>query len=55
MVIPTELLQYAGIEKNAVIIGVGDHVQIWSEPVWTEKNNNIDMDKLRALFPTIGL
>ncbi len=55
VVIPTELLQYAGIEKNVVIIGVGDHVQIWSEPIWTEKNNNIDMDKLRAMLPTIGL
>ncbi len=55
IVLPAELLEYAGIEKSVTIIGVGDHVQIWSEALWNEKNANIDMDQIRDLFPKIGL
>ena len=32
--IPTNLLTYAGITKDCVIIGVGDRLEIWSSALW---------------------
>lgn len=38
--IPKTLLQYAKIEKECVIIGVSNRVEIWSEPVWEQYFDN---------------
>lgn len=35
-VIPKNMLEYAQIEKKAVIIGVGDHFEIWGIDRWKE-------------------
>jgi len=35
-VIPEELLSYAKIEDEVVIIGAGDHFEIWSPEKWQE-------------------
>jgi len=34
IVIPKNLLDYAGIKSVAVIIGAGDHFEIWEEESW---------------------
>ena len=37
--------EYAGIEKNAVIIGVGSYLEIWSEEEWNrEKDAEVSED-----------
>ncbi len=33
--IPAPLRQYAGIERDAVILGLGDHLELWSARGWT--------------------
>lgn len=33
-VIPKNLLSYAGLKKEVVIIGVGDHFEIWDADRW---------------------
>ena len=40
-VIPKNLLEYAGLEKNAVVVGVGDHFEIWSEKRWRDYQKKI--------------
>lgn len=55
IVIPPELLRHAGIEKNAVIIGAGNHLQIWSDVAWAEEEANRDMTLLRSKLASIGL
>lgn len=55
VVLPPELLTYAGIEKNTVIIGVGDHLQIWSVGLWEEKENAIDTAALMEQLRQLGL
>ncbi|MBQ8859032.1 MAG: division/cell wall cluster transcriptional repressor MraZ [Clostridia bacterium] len=55
VVLPPELLAYAGIEKNTVIIGVGDHLQIWSDGLWEEKENAIDTAVLMEQLRQLGL
>ncbi len=33
-VIPKNLLTYAGLKKDVVILGVGDHFEIWDQESW---------------------
>ncbi len=34
-VLPRSLLDYAGLDGKVVIVGVGDHFEIWSPERWT--------------------
>lgn len=34
--ITSPLINYAGIEKNCIIIGTGDRLEIWSENAWND-------------------
>ncbi len=43
ILIPAPLRTYAGIDKDAVVIGNIDHVEIWSKDVW-EKASDMDTD-----------
>jgi len=36
ILLPQPLREYAGLEKDSVVIGVGDRVEIWAENLWTE-------------------
>jgi len=38
--IPTTLITYAGINKECVIIGTGDRLEIWSEDSWNDVYNS---------------
>lgn len=45
VLISSALREYAGIEKNAVIIGVGSYLEIWSEEEWNrEKDAEVSED-----------
>ena len=34
VVIPQSLRSYAGLEKDVVVIGAGDHVELWDKALW---------------------
>ncbi len=55
IVLPAELLRYAEIEKNAVIIGSGDHAQIWSDVLWDEKESQVDTAALMQQLREVGI
>lgn len=55
IVLSAELLAYAHIERDTVIIGVGDHLQIWSKPLWAEKDSTLSGEALRDRLVEIGL
>lgn len=55
VIIPNDLKEYAQLEKNAVIIGVGDHAEIWSESLWDEREKTKDIEGLRELMRQLGL
>ncbi|NLW45553.1 MAG: division/cell wall cluster transcriptional repressor MraZ [Syntrophomonadaceae bacterium] len=40
ILLPAGLREYAGIEKEVVIIGVGNRVEVWSEQHWQEYSRN---------------
>ncbi len=48
-------LTYADISKNAVIIGAGNHLQIWSEDAWLAQERERDMTLMRSKLASIGL
>ncbi len=39
-VLPLNLREYAGIDRDVIIIGVGTRVEIWSIEKWTDYNEN---------------
>ena len=55
IVIPANLLAYAEIEKNTVVAGVGDHVQVWKESEWDLKEAQMDPAELEELCYQYGL
>ena len=42
--IGSSLIMYAGINKDCTIIGVGDHLEIWSKENWEKFINNSGAD-----------
>ncbi len=40
VLIPQNLREYAGIQKEAMIIGVSNRVEVWSEPLWRQYSND---------------
>lgn len=40
-VIPKNLLEYSQLKEKSVIIGVGDHFEIWNQEKWTEYSKKI--------------
>jgi len=34
LVLPSSLKEYAGLDKRTVVIGAGDHIEIWDPDVW---------------------
>ena len=39
-VLPDYLLQYAGIKEEMVVIGAGDHFEIWDKDEWTNLSHS---------------
>lgn len=44
ILLPPELRAYAGIDREAVVIGVNTHLEIWSPERWDAVNAVIDHD-----------
>jgi len=40
--LPPPLLLHAGVEKEVVVAGVGDHLEIWSRGRWQEEQQELD-------------
>lgn len=55
VVLPPNILDYAKIDRNAVIVGAGNHLQIWSDILWAEEEQKRDMVSLRAKLASLGL
>ena len=59
VLLPPDLTEYAGIERDLAIVGIGDHVLIYAADAWreeeakqAEKNN---MEAMRQKIREIGL
>ncbi len=52
ILIPANLREAVGITENVVIVGAGDHVQIWDRAQWNVKRQ--DLDQQPSLRSTTG-
>lgn len=44
ILIPVLLRDYAGLEKEIVIVGALDHFEIWSKQYWEKENSDLEKD-----------
>lgn len=44
------LREYAGIDKNTVIIGVGSYLEIWSEENWIRERENENAEEIAQMM-----
>ena len=40
ILLPKELIAFAGISKNIVLVGVGNRVEIWAEEIWEQESQD---------------
>ncbi|MCM0650420.1 division/cell wall cluster transcriptional repressor MraZ [Clostridium swellfunianum] len=54
--IPQNLLEYAGVSKEIVSIGVSTRIEIWGKEKWEEYNSqNIDFDGIAEKMSELGI
>jgi MraZ protein len=54
--IPQNLIEYAGIVKDIVSIGVSTRIEIWSKEKWDEYNEqNIDFEEIAEKMSELGI
>jgi len=55
--IPTNLREHAILEKDAVIIGVGTRIEIWSNEEWQKYNSdeNLSYDEIASKMAELGI
>ena len=55
ILIPSNLLQHAKIEKEAVVAGVGNRAEIWSKEEWEKASTFDDINGIAAKMSEYGL
>lgn len=49
------LCEYASLDKNVVVIGVGDHVEIWDALLWENERLSENADDIAETLAELGL
>ena len=55
ILLPSVLRAFAGIEKEAVMVGVGNRIEIWSKESWISANVYDDMDEIAESMEGLGI
>ena len=55
ILLPAVLREFAGIEKEAVLVGVGSRIEIWSRDKWTAANTFDDMEEIAEHMEGLGI
>ena len=54
MALLEDYIEYAGIEKNIISVGVRDHMEIWDEESFESRMQNANVDALRDMLRQRG-
>ncbi len=54
ILLPKHLLQYAGLEKAALVIGAGMRAEIWDPTLYEEQTKQLTPETLEAEFTKLG-
>ena len=49
------LREFAKLEKDVVLVGVGSRIEIWNKALWTEKNVYDDMEEIAENMEGLGI
>ena len=55
ILVPQTLREFAGLEKDVVLTGVLNRIEVWSKVKWEENNNYDDMDAIAESMQEIGI
>ena len=55
ILLPAALREFAGLEKDVVLVGVGSRAEIWSKDKWENMNSDADMDEITSAMEGLGL
>ena len=54
IMIPAVLREYAGLDKEAMVIGASNHCEIWSKQRWEEICSELDTTSIVDIMDEIG-
>lgn len=54
VIVPSKLCELAELQKNAVIVGAGNHAEIWSEDNWDALEAELSDEALSEMFNALG-
>ena len=55
ILIPATLREFAGLEKDVVLAGMLNRIEIWSKTKWMENNSCDNMDDIAEQMSDLGL
>jgi MraZ protein len=55
ILLPATLIRYAEIDKEAVIAGVGNRIEIWNKQKWEDASTFDNIDDIAAKMSEWGL
>ncbi len=55
ILLPANLREFASLEKDVVLVGVGSRIEIWSRENWDNMDVDSDMDDIAAAMEGLGL
>ncbi len=55
ILLPQDLRDFAGLEKDVVLAGTGGRIEIWSLEQWNAVNSQVDIGKISKSMADLGL
>lgn len=55
ILLPANLREFAKLEKDVVLAGVGSRIEIWDKKLWEAEDADQDMDAIGAAMEKLGL
>lgn len=55
ILLPATLREFAGLDKDVVLVGVGSRIEIWSKEKWDAINEDDNMDAITSAMESLGL
>lgn len=55
ILLPANLREFASLEKDVLLVGVGSRIEIWSRENWVNMDADSDMDDIAAAMEGLGL
>ena len=54
ILLPKHLLEYAGLEKEALVVGAGNRAEIWNPAGYEEDSGSMTSEEVEAAFMELG-